>query len=105
VRLPAIQNPRGTTWPKNETPTRSVVHYAQWGLVGGPSLGNETDPEEFLVHATVFVASEMKRAKSAYLECAQPRFKGSQKGLPRAGADVKPVKKRQTNPTRVMTCA
>ncbi len=31
----------------------------------------ETDTEEFLVHANVFVASEMERAKSAYLECAQ----------------------------------
>jgi hypothetical protein len=31
----------------------------------------ETDTEEFLVQANVFVASEMERSKSAYLECAQ----------------------------------
>ena len=31
----------------------------------------ETDPEEFLLHANLFVASEMERTERAYLECAQ----------------------------------
>ncbi len=31
----------------------------------------ETDTEEFLLHANLFVASEMERAKGAYLECVQ----------------------------------
>ncbi len=41
--------------------------HIRWAATYAP----ETDTEEFLVHANVFVASEMERAKSAYLECAQ----------------------------------
>jgi hypothetical protein len=41
--------------------------HIRWAATYAP----ETDTEEFLVQANVFVASEMERAKSAYLECAQ----------------------------------
>ena len=41
--------------------------YIRWAGTYAP----ETDPEEFLVHANLFVAGEMDRAERAYFEQAQ----------------------------------